>query len=149
MEMAGQEYGTLFNSEKGLEVTFTLDKDLKNARVRYITTGHGGWENGDEFVPKRNSIYLNGTEVFHFTPWREDCGSYRLYNPASGNFPNGLSSSDYSRSNWCPGTMTNPVYIDLGDLKAGTHTIQVKIPQGTNEGTSFSSWNVSGVLLGN
>ena len=149
MEMAGQEYGTLFNSEKGLEVTFTLDKDLKNARVRYITTGHGGWENGDEFVPKRNSIYLNGTEVFHFTPWREDCGSYRLYNPASGNFPNGLSSSDYSRSNWCPGTMTNPVYIDLGDLKAGTHTIQVKIPQGANEGTSFSSWNVSGVLLGN
>ena len=149
MEMAGQEYGTLFNSEKGLEVTFTLDKDLKNARIRYITTGHGGWENGDEFVPKRNSIYLNGNEVFHFTPWREDCGSYRLYNPASGNFPNGLSSSDYSRSNWCPGTMTNPVYIDLGDLKAGTHTIQVKIPQGANEGTSFSSWNVSGVLLGN
>lgn len=149
MEMAGQEYGTLFNSEKGLEVSFTLDKDLKNARIRYITTGHGGWENGDEFVPKRNSIYLNGKEVFHFTPWREDCGSYRLYNPASGNFPNGLSSSDYSRSNWCPGTMTNPVYIELGDLNAGTHTIQVKIPQGANEGTSFSSWNVSGVLLGN
>lgn len=149
MEMAGQEYGTLFNSEKGLEVTFTLDKDLKNARIRYITTGHGGWENGDEFVPKRNSIYLNGKEVFHFTPWREDCGSYRLYNPASGNFPNGLSSSDYSRSNWCPGTLTNPVYIELGDLNAGTHTIQVKIPQGANEGTSFSSWNVSGVLLGN
>ncbi len=149
MEMAGQEYGTLFNSEKGLEVTFNLEKDLKNARIRYITTGHGGWENGDEFVPKRNSIYLDGKEVFHFTPWREDCGSYRLYNPASGNFPNGLSSSDYSRSNWCPGTMTNPVYIELGDLNAGLHTVQVKIPQGANEGPSFSSWNVSGVLLGN
>jgi hypothetical protein len=149
MEMAGQEYGTLFGSNKGLEVTFNLEKDLKNARIRYITTGHGGWENGDEFVPKRNSIYLDGKEVFHFTPWREDCGSYRLYNPASGNFPNGLSSSDYSRSNWCPGTMTNPVYIELEDLKAGSHTIQVKIPQGANEGPSFSSWNVSGVLLGN
>ena len=149
MEMAGQEYGTLFSSNKGLEVTFNLEKDLKNARIRYITTGHGGWENGDEFVPKRNSIYLDGKEVFHFKPWREDCGSYRLYNPASGNFPNGLSSSDYSRSNWCPGTMTNPVYIELEDLKAGSHTIQVKIPQGANEGPSFSSWNVSGVLLGN
>ena len=149
MEMAGQEYGTLFSSEKGLEVTFNLEKDLKNSRIRYITTGHGGWENGDEFVPKRNSIYLDGKEIFHFTPWREDCGSYRLYNPASGNFPNGLSSSDYSRSNWCPGTMTNPVYIEFGDLKAGSHTIQVKIPQGANEGPSFSSWNVSGVLLGN
>ena len=149
MEMAGQEYGTLFNSDKGLMVSFTLDKELKNAKLRYITTGHGGWENGDEFVPKKNTIYLDEKEVFHFTPWREDCGSYRLYNPASGNFPNGLSSSDYSRSNWCPGMLTNPTYIDLGDLKAGIHIIQVKIPQGANEGTSFSSWNVSGVLIGN
>lgn len=148
MEMAGQEYSTLFNSDKGLLVTFTLDKDLKNARLRYITTGHGGWETGDEFVPKKNTIYLDEKEVFHFTPWREDCGSYRLFNPASGNFPNGLSSSDYSRSNWCPGMVTYPTYIDLGELKAGTHTIQVKIPQGAPEGTSFSSWNVSGVLIG-
>ena len=148
MEMAGQEYGTLFNSDKGLTVTFNLNKDLKKARLRYITTGHGGWENGDEFVPKKNTIYLDEKEAFHFTPWREDCGSYRLYNPASGNFPNGLSSSDYSRSNWCPGMVTNPVYIDLGELKAGTHTLQVKIPQGTPEGTSFSAWNISGVLIG-
>ena len=148
MEMAGQEYGTLFNNEKGLRVSFTLHKDLKNATLRYIVTGHGGWENGDEFVPKKNTILLDEKEVFHFIPWREDCGSYRLYNPASGNFPNGLSSSDYSRSNWCPGMVTNPVYIDLGELKAGTHSIQIKIPQGMPEGTSFSSWNVSGVLIG-
>ena len=148
MEMAGQEYGTLFNSEKGLVVNFTLKDDLKNAKLRYITTGHGGWENGDEFLPKKNTIYLDQKEVFHFTPWREDCGSYRLFNPASGNFSNGLSSSDYSRSNWCPGMVTNPIYIDLGDLKSGNHTIQVKIPQGKPEGTSFSSWNVSGVLIG-
>lgn len=148
MEMAGQDYATLFNSEKGLEVTFNLDKDVKNAKLRYITTGHGGWENGDEFVPKRNTIILDGKEAFSFVPWRTDCGSYRLYNPASGNFTNGLSSSDYSRSNWCPGMTTNPNYIDLGDLKAGKHTISVKIPQGEPEGGSFSFWNVSGVLIG-
>ena len=148
MEMAGQEYGTMFNSEKGLVVNFKLEKDLKNAKLRYITTGHGGWENGDEFIPKKNTLFLDEKEIFHFTPWREDCGSYRLYNPASGNFPNGLSSSDYSRSNWCPGMVTNPIYIDFGDLKAGNHSLQVRIPQGANEGTSFSSWNVSGVLIG-
>lgn len=148
MEMAGQEYGTMFNSDNGLTVTFTLEKDLKKARLRYITTGHGGWENGDEFVSKKNTIFLDNKEAFHFTPWREDCGSYRLYNPASGNFPNGLSSSDYSRSNWCPGMVTNPIYVDLGELKAGTHTIQVKILQGAPEGGSFSAWNVSGVLIG-
>jgi GLPGLI family protein len=148
MESAGQNYGTMFNTEKGLEVQFSLDTDLKNARLRYITTGHGGWENGDEFVPKSNTIELNNVQLFSFTPWRQDCGSYRLFNPASGNFPNGLSSSDYSRANWCPGATTNPIYIDLGNLKAGNYTLKVKIPQGENEGNSFSSWNVSGVLLG-
>ncbi|UIR57623.1 GLPGLI family protein [Sphingobacterium sp. SRCM116780] len=147
MEMGGQEYGTMFNKEKGLEVTFELKEEAKNVQLRYITTGHGGWGDGDEFVPKTNSIYLNDQLAFSYTPWRNDCGSYRLSNPASGNFANGLSSSDLSRSNWCPGTVTYPIYIDLGVLKAGKHTIRVQIPQGENEGTSFSSWNVSGVLL--
>lgn len=148
MEMAGQEYATMFDTKKGLKVTFTLDKPLKNAKLRYITTGHGGWENGDEFLPKKNTIFLNNKEILGFVPWRYDCGSYRLYNPASGNFNNGLSSSDYSRSNWCPGTVTNPILIDLGDLEKGTHTMEINIPQGKPEGNSFSSWNVSGVLIG-
>ena len=148
MEMAGQDYATMFNNEKGLEVSFALDKDIKNARLRYITTGHGGWENGDEYLQKKNTITLDGKEAFGFVPWRTDCGSYRLYNPASGNFTNGLSSSDYSRSNWCPGMVANPIYIDLGDLKAGKHTLSVKIPLGEVEGGSFSFWNVSGILIG-
>ncbi|SDG33530.1 GLPGLI family protein [Pedobacter terrae] len=148
MEMAGQEYATMFSSEKGLEVSFTLTKDVKDAKLRYITTGHGGWSNGDEFVPRKNTIWLDEKKAFAFTPWRQDCGSYRLSNPASGNFENGLSSSDLSRSNWCPGMVTNPNWISLGDLKAGTHTIKVTIPMGKPEGGSSSAWNVSGVLLG-
>jgi GLPGLI family protein len=148
MEMAGQNYGSLFDNENGLIVEFTLDKAIKNAQLKYITTGHGGWENGDEFVPKENTFILNGNIIHAFTPWRQDCGSYRLYNPASGNFNNGLSSSDYSRSNWCPGTVTNPTYINLGDLPAGKHTLQIKIPQGKPEGNSFSFWNISGLLIG-
>lgn len=148
MEMAGQDYATMFNNDRGLFVEFNLDKDLRNAQLRYITTGHGGWENGDEFIPKANSIFVDGKLLFSFTPWRTECGSYRLFNPASGNFADGLSSSDLSRSNWCPGTVTNPNFISLGDLKAGKHTVQVKIPQGEPEGTSFSAWNISGTLLG-
>lgn len=148
MEMIGQEYPTLFNQENGLFVEFELKEDWKNAKLRYTTTGHGGWANGDEFLPKNNSIFLDNKIIFNLAPWRQDCGSYRLYNPVSGNFDNGLSSSDYSRSNWCPGTITNPYYIDLGNLKAGKHSIQVKIPQGEPEGGSFSYWLVSGVLLG-
>ncbi|MES2544828.1 MAG: GLPGLI family protein [Bacteroidota bacterium] len=149
MEMGGQEYGTMFNNEKGLEMNFEIPEGLKNIKLRYITTGHGGWENGDEYLQKKNTIYLDGKEIFGFTPWRTDCGTYRLSNPASGNFNNGLSSSDESRSNWCPGTVTNAIWIDLGELSAGKHTIKIKIPQGEVEGTSFSSWNVSGVLIGN
>lgn len=147
MEMGGQTYPTLFGSQKGLEFEFELKEDITNARLRYITTGHGGWWNGDEFVPKVNSIYINNELKFQFTPWRVDCGSYRLYNPVSGNFDSGLSSSDLSRSNWCPGTITYPNYIDLGDLKAGKHKIRVHIPQGPAEGDSQSFWNVSGALL--
>lgn len=148
MEMAGQEAGTMFDNEQGLKVSFHLKDKLRKARLRYITTGHGGWGNGDEFLPKPNTILLNGKIIFNITPWREDCGSYRMYNPASGNFENGLSSSDYSRSNWCPGTISNPYIIELGDLEAGDYNIQVKIPQGKPEGNSFSAWNVSGVLIG-
>lgn len=147
MEMAGQQYATMFNTEKGLELTFEVPEGNNNYRLRYITTGHGGWGNGDEFVPKRNTILVDGKEIFAFIPWRTDCGSYRLSNPASGNFNDGLSSSDLSRSNWCPGTVTPPVYIELGKLSPGKHSMQIKIPQGAPEGTSFSSWNVSGVLI--
>lgn len=149
MEMGGQEYPILFENGKTLKVNFTISEDLKQTYLRYIATGHGGWENGDEFVPKEHILSLNNRLIHRWIPWRVDCGSYRLDNPASGNFPNGLSSSDLSRANWCPGTVTNPLYIPLGSLKAGTHEIEVKIPQGAPEAGSFSYWNVSGVLIGN
>lgn len=148
MEMAGQEYGTMFNNDKGLQVSFEVPQGIKNLKLRYTTTGHGGWGNGDEFVPKPNTILVDGKQIFTITPWRADCGSYRLVNPASGNFGNGLSSSDLSRSNWCPGTVTNPIWVELGNLPAGKHTLQVQIPQGLPEGGSFSAWNVSGTLIG-
>ncbi|OXA75711.1 GLPGLI family protein [Flavobacterium aquidurense] len=148
MEMAGQEYATMFDNEKGLEMSFEVPEGYKNFKLSYTTTGHGGWENGDEFLQKKNTILIDGKEVFGFTPWRTDCGSYRLSNPASGNFGSGLSSSDLSRSNWCPGTTTNPNLIDLGNLSPGKHTIRVSIPLGKPEGTSSSAWNVSGFLIG-
>jgi hypothetical protein len=121
---------------------------VKNLRLRYITTGHGGWGGGDEFNPKENTILLDNQRIYSFTPWREDCGRYREWNPVSGNFLNGLSSSDLSRSGWCPGTATQPTYIFLDNLEPGRHTIKVAIPQGQAEGGSFSSWSVSGVLIG-
>lgn len=147
MEMAGQEYGTLFDKDS-LSTEITVPAGVKNIRMRYLTTGHGGWDGGDEYNQKTNTILLDGKVLFQFTPWRCDCGTYRKYNPASGNFWNGITSSDGSRSGWCPGTATNPVYFPIDTLSPGKHKFSVTIPIGKNEGGSFSSWNVSGILLG-
>ena len=146
IEQAGQPY-PLFMLNDSLRVKFTLKEPVKNAKLFYLTTGHGGWGNGDEFNQKPNTIYVDEKQVISFVPWRDDCGTYRNWNPCSGNFSNGLSSSDLSRSNWCPATVTNPEYIYLGDLEAGDHTMVVKIPQGQPEGGSNSYWCISGTLL--
>lgn len=147
LEQAGQTYPTFFDKDS-MRVSFTLPEGLKNVQMVYTTTGHGGWGGGDEFNQKLNTVYLDGKKVFSFIPWREDCASYRNLNPASGNFANGLSSSDLSRSNWCPGTVTYPVYVPLGNLDAGQHTMSVQIPLGKPEGGSFSYWCISGYLVG-
>ena len=147
MEMAGQNYPHFFDTDT-LSVAFEIPEGIKQLRLRYITTGHGGWGGGDEFNPKPNNIIIDDTIVYQYTPWREDCGRYREWNPVSGNFWNGLSSSDLSRSGWCPGTATQPTYIYLENLTPGIHTIKIAIPQGAAEGGSFSSWSVSGVLIG-
>lgn len=147
MEMAGQHYGRMFKTDS-LTVEFEIPEDIENLRLRYISTGHGGWGGGDEFNPKENTIIIDGEKRFVHTPWRCDCATYREMNPVSGNFWNGQSSSDLSRSGWCPGTATQPVYFDLSFLKPGKHTITIAIPQGDDEGSSFNHWMVSGILIG-
>lgn len=146
MEASSQEYSTLFETDT-LTVEVDIPEGIKELTLRYISTGHGGWGNGDEFNKKMNFIFADGKPMYSFIPWRDDCGMYRKYNPASGNFPNGMSSSDFSRSGWCPGSTSVPVDIPL-NLTSGRHTISVSIPLGKPEGSSFSSWNVSAVLIG-
>lgn len=147
MEANSQEYATIFENDT-LQVTVDIPDGIKSLTLRYISTGHGGWGGGDEFNKKMNYIYADGKLIYSFIPWRDDCGMYRNYNPASGNFPNGMSSSDFSRSGWCPGSTSVPVDIPLNNLKPGRHTFSVYIPMGKPEGTSFSAWNVSAVLIG-
>lgn len=147
MEMAGQSYGGLFRRDS-LSVRFYVPEGVENVALHYITTGHGGWGGGDEFNQRENTLLLDDEVITRYTPWRCDCAIYRDYNPASGNFWNGISSSDLSRSGWCPGTISHPVFIPLSNLKNGWHVIKVAIPQGPNEGNSRSAWCVSGVLTG-
>ena len=147
MEMSGQNYGTMFHNDS-LTVNFEVPEGVTNMKLRYTSTGHGGWGGGDEFNPKANEIFIDGKQVFWYVPWREDCATYRFLNPSSGNFGNGLSSSDLSRSNWCPGMVTPPTLVPLPNLKPGKHIMKIAIPIGEKEGSSFSHWSVSGVLIG-
>lgn len=147
MEMAGQEYGTMFENDS-LEIVFEVPDGVENITLRYISTGHGGWGGGDEFNQKVNEIFIDDRFVDSYIPWNCNCGAFRKYNPSSGNFWNGLTSSDYSRSGWCPGEATNPVFIPLKNLKPGKHVMKIAIPIGERQGGSFSHWNISGVLIG-
>jgi hypothetical protein len=147
LEMAGQNYPKLFKSDT-LTVQFDVPENVENTHLLYTATGHGGWGEGDEFTPREHQIVLDGEVIYTTTPWRTDCATYRLSNPASGNFGNGLSSSDLSRSNWCPATLTAPDRIALNHLAAGSHIIQVIIDQGPDVEGGINYWCVSGVLVG-
>jgi hypothetical protein len=52
----------MFDNEKGLEMSFEIPQGYKNFKLSYTTTGHGGWENGDEFLQKRNTIFIDNKE---------------------------------------------------------------------------------------
>jgi len=147
LEMSGQNYGRLFKTDT-LTTSFVIPKNIESLQLLYTSTGHGGWGGGDEFNQRLNKVFIDGKLVFNEVPWRTDCATYRLSNPSSGNFANGMSSSDLSRSNWCPATLTPPKVIPLNNLKPGKHTIQVVIEQGDDDGSSFNHWGVTGVLTG-
>lgn len=163
----GQGIPDIF-ARRDVVVPFDLPKNAKNARLKYITTGHGGHSGGDEFVQKENVLSIDGAEVCRFTPWRSDCASFRRFNPTSGvwlvkrsipyiseegtrelkEIEEPLASSDLSRSNWCPGSHVPPVEIPLGDLKSGTHTLTISIPEAQPiEGNKLNHWLVSAYLV--
>lgn len=162
----GQEYPDIF-ARKPITTDFVLPKGARNVRLKYIVTGHGGHDGGDEFVQKENILSVDGKEVKRFIPWRDDCASFRRFNPATGVWlekrvasyigENGytekeveepVASSDFSRSNWCPGTDVVPEEVELDDLKAGSHTFTVDIPKAQPiNGNEMNHWLVSAYLV--
>lgn len=162
----GQSYPDIF-SRKPVETEFTLPRDAKNVQLKYIVTGHGGHSGGDEFVEKQNIVSIDGKEVLDFIPWRDDCASFRRYNPATGVWlikrlasyisdegykekmvEEPLASSDLSRSNWCPGSDVIPETVHLGDLKAGSHKFKVEIKDAQPiNGNELNHWLVSAYLV--
>lgn len=164
--VGGQQIPDNF-AHKDLEQTIRLKKDAKNVKLHYITTGHGGHSGGDEFIKIKNSVYFDGKLVLDTIPWRDDCASFRRFNPTSGvwikkdsasyissetrkyeikEIEERIASSDLSRSNWCPGSFVEPMVVDLGNLKAGDHKIKIKIPATPVDGDKLNHWLVSAYL---
>ncbi len=147
-------------SRHDLTTTFSVPENVTNVKLKYITTGHGGHHNGDEFVKKENVIFVDGEETYRFTPWRDDCASFRRFNPHSGvwtekvmwkgkEIDERVASSDYSRSNWCPGSDVIPETIDLANLKPGKHSLTISIPKAqAMKKKEMNHWLVSAYLVG-
>ena len=162
----GQSYPDIF-ARQDLEMEFDMPKAAKNVRLKYIVTGHGGHSGGDEFVKRQNIVTIDGNEVLNFIPWRDDCASFRRFNPGTGVWlikrlamyidkegysekmvEEPLGSSDLSRSNWCPGSDVVPEETLVGDLTAGKHTFKVSIPEAEPvEGHKLNHWLVSAYLV--
>ena len=132
-----------------------------------IDPGHGGHDGGDEFVEKQNIVTIDGKEVLNFVPWRDDCASFRRFNPATGvwlmerlaayigekgyakkRIEEPVASSDFSRSNWCPGSDVKPVEVPLTGLTEGVHTITFSIPKAQQiKDNELNHWLVSAYLV--
>lgn len=162
----GQSYPDIF-ARKDVSTDFVIPEGAKNVRLKYIVTGHGGHNGGDEFVQKQNIISVDGKEVLDFIPWRNDCASFRRFNPATGvwlekrlasyigekgytekEVEEPVASSDFSRSNWCPGSDVVPEEVELTDIQPGEHTLTVSIPEAQQvDGNKLNHWLVSAYLV--
>ncbi len=163
----GQQLPDIF-SRKALNVPFNIPKKAKKVRLKYIATGHGGHENGDEFRPQKHILSIDNKELTTFTPWRTDCASFRRFNPSTGvwlvkrdlayitdegkraikQIEEPLGSSDLSRSNWCPGSDVMPYVMDLSSFPAGNHTFTIQIPESTPMSKDkLNHWLISAYLV--
>ena len=156
-----------FFAETELVQGFSFDKKVKNVKLHYITTGHGGHSGGDEFIKIKNTLSINKKMVLNIEPWRDDCASFRRFNPTSGvwlrkdsaayidfearkylvkEIEERIASSDISRSNWCPGSAVDPIVVELGDMEAGKHELEIGIGATKADNDKLNHWLVSAYL---
>ena len=121
----------------------------------------------NKFIKIKNSVFVDNKLVIDTIPWRDDCASFRRFNPTSGvwlkkdsasyidfeaktykvkEIEERIASSDLSRSNWCPGSFVKPFVAELGDLKAGEHSLKISIPATRAYEDKLNHWLVSAYI---
>ena len=147
-----QSFDAALMENGGVEMDVMIPDSLSRVKLQYFVSGHCTDGRGaDEFEAKDNVIRVDGTVVYRFQPWRDDCRNFREINPYCKKWSDGYWSSDYSRSGWCPGDIVTPLELDLTDhLTPGTHTVRFMIEKvrPKDENDHFGYWRISGRLLG-
>jgi hypothetical protein len=134
----------------GDSASTTIDvPELGKIEMYYLVSGHCSDGTGaDEFEPKDNVFYCDDSEIHRFRPWRTDCKQFRAINPYTRRWSNGIWSSDFSRSGWCPGDAVSPTVINL-DLEPGTHDLKLLIEDIRPEKDGhYGYWRVSAIMVG-
>ena len=113
--------------------TFTVPKDVADGQLVLVTSNHGANEGGEEYNRRWHYIYYDGGEepVMVYKPGRNSCEPFRKYNTCPNGIYGYFKRSDetwQSFSNWCPGDVIDNRIIDLGEVKAGTHTVCISVP---------------------
>ena len=113
--------------------TFTVPKDVADGQLVVVTSNHGANEGGEEYNRRWHYIYYDGGEepVMVYKPGRNSCEPFRKYNTCPNGIYGYFKRSDetwQSFSNWCPGDVIDNRIIDLGEVKAGTHTVCISLP---------------------
>lgn len=113
--------------------TFTVPKDVVDGQLVLVTSNHGANEGGEEYNRRWHYIYYDGGEepVMVYKPGRNSCEPFRKYNTCPNGIYGYFKKSDetwQSFSNWCPGDVIDNRIIDLGEVKAGTHTVCISVP---------------------
>jgi len=110
-------------------IPFKLEAPIHNASYYLITTKHGSNSGGEEYIRRKQYVYLDDKKIAEFTPGGNSCEPYRIYNTMKngiyGAFP---LPTWFLWSNWCPGAAVPTRQLPLGNLSAGNHTFKIAIP---------------------
>lgn len=111
--------------------TYEVPEDCADGRLVLIMSNHGAGTNGEEYVRRNHFVYADDALALTFKPGRTSCEPFRKYNTQSNGIYGWRPKTDaawQSFSNWCPGDVIDTRLIDLGEVKSGTHTVRIDVP---------------------
>lgn len=126
-----QEIATDLLGTTSKTYTFTLDEDVADSQIVLVTSNHGANEGGEEYKRRWHYVKFDDNLVLSYIPGRESCEPFRRYNTQANTIYGYSERTDemwQSFSNWCPGDVIDNRIINLGPLTAGTHTINLSVP---------------------